>query len=113
VGISKTSTDGRSVLKEQRIANPQPVANKKDLLLPILLSCALVGIALLLVWQRLRVIQLGYEFSTATMLGQRLEQGNRELRLELATLTSPKRLEVMVQRLGLREPVKGQVVVLP
>ena len=113
LGMSKTSTVRRSVLKEQRIASSQPVTNSRDLLLPILLSCALVGVALLLVWQRLRVVQLGYEFSTTTKLEQRLEQENRELRLELATLTSPERLEAMAQRLGLREPRKGQVVVVP
>jgi cell division protein FtsL len=85
----------------------------RDLLLPSLLGVALVGVALLLVWQRLRVVQLGYVLSTTTKLERRLEQENRELRLELATLTSPKRLEAMAQRLGLREPSKGQVVVLP
>ena len=113
MGISKTRTDGRSVLKEQRIAPQQPVKNKKQRLLPVLLSCALVGVALLLVGQRLRVVQLGYVLSTTTKLEQRLEQENRELRLELATLTSPERLEAMAQRLGLREAKKGQVVVLP
>jgi len=85
----------------------------RDLFLPILLSVALVGVALLHVWQRLRVVQLGYVLSTTTKLERRLEQENRELRLELATLTSPKRLEAMAQRIGLREPSKGQVVVLP
>jgi cell division protein FtsL len=113
LGISKTSTDGRSVLKEQRVANSQPATTNRDRFLPILLSCALVGVALLLVWQRLRVVQLGYELSTTTKLERRLEQENRELRLELATLTSPERLEAMARRLGLREPRKGQVVVLP
>ena len=113
MGISKTRTDGRSVLKEQRIASSQPVKNKQQRLLPVLLSCVLVGVALLLVWQRLRVVQLGYELYTTAKLERRLEQQNRELRLELATLTSPDRLEAMAQRLGLREAKKGQVVVLP
>lgn len=113
MGISKTWTDGRSVLKEQRIQPTQPVKNNQDRLLAVLLSCALVGVALLLVWQRLRVVQLGYVLSTTTKLERRLEQENRELKLELATLTSPERLEAMARRLGLREPKKGQVVVLP
>ena len=44
----------------------------------------------------------------------RLEQENRELKVELATMTSPDRLEAMArQRLGLVQPEKGQVVVLP
>jgi hypothetical protein len=36
------------------------------------------------------------------------------LKVELATLTSPDRLETMSRRrLGLRPPEKGQVIVLP
>jgi len=47
-------------------------------------------------------------------LHSQLEQENRELKVELATVTSPSRLEVMARtRLGLVEPEKGQVVLLP
>jgi cell division protein FtsL len=43
-----------------------------------------------------------------------LEQENRELKLELATMTSPDRLEAQARkRLGLVPPEKGQVIVLP
>jgi cell division protein FtsL len=77
-----------------------------------LLCLALV--ALLYVWLRLQVVNLGYALSATTKLQQRLEQEQRELRLEHATLTSPERIEAMArQRLGLRPPEKGQVIVLP
>jgi len=80
----------------------------------ILLSFCLVGLALLHVWVRLQVVHLGYVFSTMSKLQGRLEQENRELRLEHATLTSPDRLEKLARiRLGLRDPEKGQVVILP
>jgi cell division protein FtsL len=43
-----------------------------------------------------------------------LEQENRELKLESASLTSPQRVEEMAAvRLGLKEPEKNQVVILP
>jgi cell division protein FtsL len=52
--------------------------------------------------------------ATATKLQARLEQENRELQIELATLTSPDRLESLARRrLGLVPPEKGQVIVLP
>jgi cell division protein FtsL len=70
--------------------------------------------ALLHVWFRLQVIQLGYVLSTATKLQSHLEQENRELKLELATLTSPERLQQMAwKRLGLVEPARDKVIVLP
>ncbi len=82
--------------------------------LPVVLSCLLLALALLLVWQRLRVVQLGYVLSTAARLERGLEQMNRELRLELTTLTARERLESMARRrLGLRDPEAGQVVRLP
>jgi cell division protein FtsL len=74
----------------------------------------LACVALLYVWLRLQVLNQGYALSVTTKLQQRLEQEQRELKLEHATLTSPERVEAMArQRLGLRAPEKGQVIVLP
>lgn len=78
------------------------------------LVVGLVGVALLHVWLRLQVVHMGYVLSTTTKLQNQLEQENRELKVELATLTSPDRLEAMSRRrLGLAPPEKGQVIVLP
>jgi cell division protein FtsL len=74
----------------------------------------LVSLALAHVWLRLQVVHLGYVLSTTSKLHGQLEQENRELKLEFATLTSPDRLQELARsRLGLREPEKGQVVILP
>ncbi len=80
----------------------------------LVLGFLLVGLALLDVWLRLQVIHLGYVLSTTAKLQSQLEQENRELKVELASLTAPERLEEMARlRLGLIEPQKNQVVVLP
>ena len=71
-------------------------------------------LGLIHVWLRLQVVHMGYVLSTTTKLQGRLEQENRELKVELASLTSPDRLEAMARRrLGLMPPEKGQVIVLP
>ena len=107
-------TKATGVLDRQDVAEARVAARRGDALWPIVLSCLLVALALLLVWQRLRVVQLGYVLSTAAKLERSLEQTNRELKLELATLTAPGRLEAMAQkRLGLKDPESGQVVILP
>jgi cell division protein FtsL len=73
-----------------------------------------VAVALLLVWVRLQVVNAGYELSTARRLAHRLEQEQRELEIELATLTSPRRLEqVARERLGMGPPAPGQIVSVP
>ena len=71
-------------------------------------------VVLLNVWLRLQVVNQGYALSATTKLHERLEQEQRELRVEHATLASPERVEAMArQRLSLRPPEKGQVIVLP
>ncbi len=79
-----------------------------------LLGLTLVGIVLFHVWLRLQVVHMGYVLSTTSKLQNQLEQEQRELKVELATLMSPDRLEAMARkRLGLAAPEKGQVIVLP
>lgn len=79
-----------------------------------LLLMVLLGLVLGHLWLRLQVTQMGYVLSTASKLQSRLEQENRELKVELATLTTRNRIEEMARtRLGLTAPQKGQVTVLP
>lgn len=79
-----------------------------------LLVVVFLGVVLVHVWLRLQVVQMGYVLSTASKLQSRLEQENRELKVELATLTTRDRLDEMARRrLGLTPPQKGQVVILP
>jgi cell division protein FtsL len=78
------------------------------------LALGLIGVLLIHVWLRLQVVHMGYVLSTATKLQSRLEQENRELKIDLATMTSPDRLEALARRrLGLVPPEKGQIIVLP
>lgn len=78
------------------------------------LLVVLMALVWLHVWLRLQVVHFGYVLSTTSKLQGRLEQENRELKIELATMTSPERLESLARRrLSLRQPEKGQVIVLP
>ena len=89
-------------------------ARRKRLLSIGLLSVLLMALVWLHVWLRLQVVHMGYVLSTASKLQGRLEQEGRDLKVELATMTSPERLETMARRrLQLAQAEKGQVVVLP
>jgi cell division protein FtsL len=73
----------------------------------------LLGAGLFHVWVRLQVTELGYELSTTREIVARLENEQRELEAELAMLTAPSQLAKEArERLGMREPKAGQVVVL-
>lgn len=80
----------------------------------VLLTVVLLGLVLGHVWLRLQVVHMGYVLSTASKLQSRLEQENRELKVELATVTARGRVEEMARRrLNLTLPGEGQVIVLP
>ncbi|HEX2226176.1 MAG TPA: cell division protein FtsL [Candidatus Binatia bacterium] len=103
-----------SPLKKPRVDRVARWERRRRVLHHSLAFLCLASVALLYVWLRLQVLNQGYALSATTKLQQRLEQEQRELKLELATLTSPERVEAMArQRLGLRPPEKGQVIVLP
>jgi len=79
----------------------------------LVLGAVLVVLCLLQVWLRLQVTHLGYELSAARDMQLRLEHERRELEVELATLRDPGRLgDLARRRLGMRDPGKGQVVIL-
>jgi cell division protein FtsL len=108
------SVPTRKVVTVKRERAKRSKASRWRQLLGVFLGLALIVAVLLHVWLRLQVVRMGYVLSTSTKLHSRLEQENRELKIELATLTSPDRLETLArQRLGLGAPEKGQVIVLP
>lgn len=108
------SLQARKVVTVKRERVARSTASRWRLLLGIFLGLALIAAVLVHVWLRLQVVRMGYVLSTTSKLQTRLEQENRELKVELATLTSPDRLEALArQRLGLAAPEKGQIIVLP
>ena len=108
------SAPARKVTTVKRGRGARSTTSRWRLALGVFLGIALITAVLVHVWLRLQVVRMGYVLSTASKLQARLEQENRELKIELAILTSPDRLEALArQRLGLTAPEKGQVIVLP
>src|SRR5215475_13494203 len=100
--------------KRERLTTAERRRGRRHIFLTTLLGLGLIALVLLHVWLRLQVVKTGYVLSTASKLQNRLEQENRELKIELATMTSPDRLESLARRrLGLVPPEKGQVIILP
>jgi cell division protein FtsL len=65
------------------------------------------------VWTRHMVTELGYALSEEQALKEQLASENKALRIEISTLKSSKRLELIAQeQLGLRAAKPEQVVYL-
>ena len=74
----------------------------------------LAVVAAVEVWLHLKTTELGYELGLIRQVSLRLVGERGELEAELATLTSPRALDMVARtRFGLRPPQQGQVMGLP
>lgn len=63
------------------------------------------------VWLHLQTTEIGYQLSMLHQLVERLTREKNDLEAELATLTSPRALDLAAKaRLGLKAPRDGQIV---
>ncbi len=67
-------------------------------------------IGLFHVWNRMKIVQVGYEIATLENKNKELKNRKRELLLEIASLESPGELEKRAVRQGLRFPAIGRVI---
>lgn len=91
----------------------KPVYRKSNLFVFFLPILFLIVSSLFFVWSRIQVIQLGYEISNALKEGRGLDEANKKLRLEIATLKSFSRIEKFaVEELRMVKPEPGQVIII-
>lgn len=112
MGKSPRKNADRVLWTEQKVKTKSR-PRKSNLLVIIVPLLFLILSALFFVWSRIQVIQLGYEISQALKQGRALTEGNKQLRLEIATLKSYPRIEkIAVEELGLSKPRPDQVIVI-
>jgi cell division protein FtsL len=106
---------GRSAPEGVAAVRARPREGERRLALAIAVAVLMViAGALSLVWVRLQTVHAGYDLSAARHLAHHLEQEQRELEIEIATLNSPRRLErIARERLGMTPPAPGQIVSVP
>jgi len=98
----------------QQIVKERSVAWKQEFKHYVLIVSALVFFSLLFVWSRIGVVQVGYEISHANKVYQNLNKENQRLRVEVASLKSPSRIEEIAKsRLDLMNPTPEQTIIIP
>ena len=79
----------------------------------MLIGGFLVGVLLFSAWQHFVLLQHGYETERLQIERAEQEEINRKLRLEIETLTSPKRIEdIAIDKLKMVAPSPGTSVVI-
>ncbi len=88
-------------------------ANRNLVFVALVLAVVFIACSLFYVWSHQQIISLGYEISQAGREEQELLQENKKLRLDLAALKSPGRIERIASReLGLVSPKKEQLIIV-
>jgi cell division protein FtsL len=78
----------------------------------VLLAFFLPGV-LAYIWLHVQTVNLSYDIAKAQKQKRELLETNKQLRIQLANLKSPERIEgIALTTLGLRPPEKGQIEIL-
>ena len=72
--------------------------------------CFLFALVMGYALQHFRAIEFGYQIETLRTQRDGLQDINRALRLEEASLRDPERIDMMARKLGLQSPQPGQVM---
>lgn len=101
------------VLGEQ-IVKERTVPWREEFKHYLFMVVTLVFCALLFVWSRLEMVQMGYEISQANQVYQNFIKENQCLRVEVASLKSPLRIEEIVKgQMGFVNPKQDQIILIP
>ena len=102
-----------SIGREQETSSQAQGVNRNLVLVALTVALVFVGCSLFYVWAHHQVISLGYEISQASQEEQDLLKESKKLRLELAALKSPKRIENMALKdLGFINPQKEHLIIV-
>lgn len=99
------------VLGHQRIKERRDLKNPGFLFSTIIVITIIVMVVLFYLWSRLLTVNIGYEISRAEKEGKELIRENEMLKLDIATLKAPARIEgIAKNELGLIYPSQRQVI---
>lgn len=88
------------------------ITNRQILLITFLLVL-FMGSGIGYVWSNFEGTQIGYDLSRLKQDELELKELNQRLKVELATLKSPQKLEAAALALGLKEASPEQIIILP
>jgi cell division protein FtsL len=110
--VSKTVAIGHAGLAREAKA-PVRGVDRSPVFVTLGVAAVFIACALFSVYAHHQVISLGYEISQANQEEQELLQMSKKLRLEVASLKSPGRIQGTALRdLGFTNPQKDQLIIV-
>ena len=100
------------VLK-QRVHPQEAVSGRIGYSTWIFIATVLMAVALLYVWSHIHMTELEYRIARELNNQEQIEEEQRKLKVELATLKSPQRIETIArEKMQMTYPERQQVIIL-
>jgi len=90
-----------------KVDDPQ---RKREMRMLCVALSVLFAMVMLYAWQHFSAIEYGYRIEALQTKRDNVTEANRLLRLELAQLKDPERIDALAKQMGLQTPDAGQVL---
>jgi len=90
-----------------KVDDPQ---RKREMRMLCIALGVLFSLVMLYAWQHFSAIEYGYRIEALQSKRDSVTEANRLLRLELAQLKDPERIDALARQMGLQSPDAGQVM---
>ena len=96
-------------IDNSRLVKVTDQKRRREIYLFTAVMSVVCSLMMLYVWQHFSSIQYGYRIEDQKASLDRLQEENRALKLEEASLRDPERMDVLARRMGFAMPQVGQV----
>ena len=97
-------------IDNSRIVKADDPERRREMRMFTIVMGVLFSLCMVYVWQHFSAIEMGYKIEAQKHQVEELREVNRQLRLNEAQLTEPKRIDAIARQLGLDVPAPGQVI---
>ena len=105
---------GSELVRRQRAFTKDDVVKARFLFRILFLVAFMAILSLFYIWSRVQIVQYGYDINALKSRQYQLVEANKKIKMEVATLKSPRRIEKgAVEKLGMRPMAPEQIRTLP
>ncbi|HET9697647.1 MAG TPA: cell division protein FtsL [Terriglobales bacterium] len=96
-------------IDNSRLVKVDDPKRKREMRMFSAVLCMLFALVMMYAWQHFSAIEYGYKIEDLKAKHDNMAEANRLLRLDLAQLRDPERIDAIAKQMGLQTPDAGQV----
>ncbi len=105
--------DAADIVKQNNMPSEEKNTTSVNLSSLIFVALVLMAVALLYVWSHVNMTKLEYQVAEEIGVRDRLLEEQKKLKVEVATLKAPQRIEIIARgRLQMTYPERDQVILI-